>query len=293
MEIVPIPGFSEPLSSLTHLFASAVALLGGVLLYKKAKGSSGRVFSVFVFTFSLIFLFSMSGVYHLLEPGGTPRHVMMHLDHSAIWVLIAGTFTPIHIILFRGVWRWGILGLVWTLAITGLVLKIVFFTNIPEWLGLTFYLGLGWIGIISGFKIRSQYNQEGFLWLWVGGVAYSFGAVLEFLRWPIIIEGVFGPHEIFHVFVVLGALSHWLFVYKWADHPIKNVMTFKVQIFPEDFYIARAVGDFVRIEARSLEELHLSIKNRVTEKYHKSIQPEIHLKYSQEEILRHKDLSDL
>ena len=107
MEIIPLPGFSEPFSSWTHLLAAGTALLGGYVLFTRGRGNALRIFSLLVFSFSLIFLFSMSGVYHLLEPGRAPREVFMHLDHSAIFVLIAGTFTPIHIILFRGPLRWG------------------------------------------------------------------------------------------------------------------------------------------------------------------------------------------
>jgi len=162
MEIIPLPGFSEPFSSWTHLLAAGLAVFGSYVLCYRGRGNFLRLFSLVVFSISLIFLFSMSGVYHLLEPGGAPREVFKHLDHSAIWVLIAGTFTPIHTILFRGTWRWGILSLVWTIAITGLVLKIVFFTDIPEWLGLIFYLSMGWLGMVSGFKLKSQFDSEGF-----------------------------------------------------------------------------------------------------------------------------------
>ncbi|MDH5731356.1 MAG: hemolysin III family protein [Gammaproteobacteria bacterium] len=149
MNILSIPGFSEPMSSLTHLLAAVLALVGGYFLLRRGHGNSLRVFSLLLYTFALIFLFSMSGVYHLLDPEGGPRQVLQRLDHAAIWLLIAGTFTPIHMILFRGAWRWGVLLLVWFIAITGLILEIIFFKQIAEWLSLSFYLGLGWIGIAT------------------------------------------------------------------------------------------------------------------------------------------------
>ena len=89
-----------------------------------------------VFAFSCVLLLSISGVYHLLSPGGSGRYVLHRLDHAAIFILIAGSFTPVHAILFRGPWRWGMLAGVWTMAITGLTLKTVYFTSIPEWFGL-------------------------------------------------------------------------------------------------------------------------------------------------------------
>ena len=285
MNIIPVPGFSEPFSCWSHLLAATVAAVGIYFLSRRGKGSKGRLFSLGVFSFSLIFLFSMSGVYHLLEPGGVPRAVFQRLDHAAIWVLIAGTFTPIHAILFRGLWRWGILLLVWVIAITGLVLEVVFFSEIPEWLTLSFYLGLGWIGVFSGWKFRRSFGDSSSRYLLWGGLLYSFGAVLEFLRWPVLISGVVGPHEVFHLFVVAGAATHWYFVFKWAAHPIRNTITFHVRVFPGERYFARAVGESLSLEALSLDGLHEKIKSLVQESFHQSFQPQIHLKYFHEEIL--------
>ena len=126
---------------------------------------------------------------------------------------------------------------------------------------------------------------EAFHWLWLGGVAYSVGGILEFLRWPNPFPGVIHAHEIFHIFVILGALCHWVFVYKWSAHPVRDLMTFHVTVFPENRYYARAVGDALTIESESLEELHVEIKRIVRRKYHRNISPKIHLKYFNEETL--------
>ena len=285
MKAIPVPGFSEPVSSWTHLLAAFLAFIGIYFLWKRGKGSHGRLSSLHVFSFALVFLFSMSGVFHLLEPGGGPRDVLQRLDHAAIWVLIAGTFTPIHAILFRGAWRWGILLLVWVLAITGLVLEVIFFTEIPEWMTLSFYLGLGWIGMISGWKFLTTFGDSSWRYLLMGGVFYSIGAILDFIRWPVLIDGVIGPHEIFHLFVIAGAWTHWLFVYKWAAHPIRNTIIFHVRIFPQSVYLAKAVGERLELEASSLENLHHQIKTEVEETYHQSLKPKIHLKYFNEEFI--------
>ena len=142
MENIPILGFRDPVSSWTHLLAAAAALLGSIYLIKKGRGSNVRVFSLVVYSLSLVFLFAMSGVYHLLDQG-LARDVLQRLDHAGIWVLIAGTFAPTHVILFRGPWRWLILMIVWVIAITGLVLEVVYFKTFPEWLATTLFLGLG------------------------------------------------------------------------------------------------------------------------------------------------------
>ncbi len=285
MNPIPIPGFADPISSWTHLLAAVTALVGGRYLYLKGRGNSARVASLMVFTFTLVFLFSMSGVFHLLERGGAARDVLQRLDHAGIWVLIAGTFTPIHVILFRGPLRWGILGLVWTLAITGLVLEVVFFTSFPEWLLLSFFLGLGWFGAITGLQFFRLFKDRSIRFLLAGGIFYSIGGFFDFIRWPTFITGVIGPHEIFHVFVILGALSHWWFVYEWSSHPVANTLTINVYIYPNQRVVAQAQGEFLRFEAESVEQLKEQIKYKVQEAFHTTLQPAIRLRYYQEEHL--------
>ena len=282
---IPIPGFADPVSSWSHLLGAVAAFVGMIALIRKGHGNAGRLFSLVLFSFTLMFLFSMSGVFHLLDRGGVARDVLQRLDHAGIWALIAGTFTPIHAILFRGPWRWAVLLVVWTIAITGLVLEVVFFTHFPEWLLLSFFLGLGWVGALTGFQFRRTFGHESLKLLAAGGIFYSIGAVIDFAKWPDPWPGVIGPHEIFHFWVLLGAASHWLFVYRWSDHPVANVITFNVRIFPTSHFIARAIGERCEVEADSLEELKARIRATVKARFHDSITPKIHLRYFQEETL--------
>lgn len=284
-ETIPFLGFSDPLSSWTHLLAALAALVVGLILMRKGRGNTPRMISLGVFTFTMVFLFSMSGVFHLLDHDGDARAVLRRLDHAAIWTMIAGTFTPIHVILFRGAWRWGVLVGVWTVAITALTLEVIFFDSIPEWLILSLFLGLGWFGFFSFTHFRRQYDHPSVKFLVLGGLAYSIGAIIDFSKWPILIPGVLGPHEIFHLFVIAGAGFHACFVYHWAHHPVANKVTFQVKIFPDRHCEAIAISEPVRLQAKSVEELKIAIRARVREIYHDSIQPEIHLKYSNEEIL--------
>src|SRR6266404_6193089 len=112
-----LPGFHDPVSAITHLLGAVVFLVLGYRLVLHAWGRWDRVAFLAVFGFANVFLFTMSALYHMMEFGGTARAVMERLDHGAIFVLIAGTFTPAHGILFRGVGRWGFLLLIWTAAI--------------------------------------------------------------------------------------------------------------------------------------------------------------------------------
>ena len=186
-------------------------MLTVVLLYR-GRGDSGRVLSLCTFAFSCVLLLSLSGVYHLLAPGTAGREVLKRLDHAAIFGLIAGSFTPVHAILFRGAWRWGMLAGIWGAAIAGLALKTLNFSATPEWVGLLMFLGLGWMGAISVVALARRYGLGFVLPLIWGGLAYTAGAVAEFLRWPQLLPGIVGPHEIFHVAVLAGIAWHWSFI---------------------------------------------------------------------------------
>ena len=150
--------------------------------------------------------------YHLLELEGVSRAVLQRLDHAGIFALIAGTFTPAHAILFTGFWRWGFLIAIWSLAIAGITLKSIFFNELTEWVGLMGYLGLGWLGIFSAYVTHRLHGFSIIKPLLYGALAYTVGATLEFLRLPIVIAGVIGPHELFHVAVLSGLAWHWIFI---------------------------------------------------------------------------------
>ncbi|MEZ4268536.1 MAG: hemolysin III family protein [Myxococcota bacterium] len=211
--IIAIPGFSEPVSCWTHLLGAGVVAVAMWWPLARAR-RAGFLWPVVAYVAGLLFMLSMSGVYHLLEPGRTPRAVLQRLDHAAIWVQIAGTFTPIHAILCRGWWRAGFLTLIWVLAITGLTLKTVFFTEMSAWLGTGLYVGMGWLGAASAWHLVQIRGARFARPLLVGGVWYTAGAVLEAIAWPTVISGVIEAHELFHVAVLVGAFIHWRFIYR-------------------------------------------------------------------------------
>jgi channel protein (hemolysin III family) len=212
----PIPGFSDPVSSLSHLLGAAVFAVLGYFLLRRGWGNWRRVAFLGVYVFACVLLLSMSGVYHLLARGGGGRAVLERLDHGAIFVLIAGTFTPVHGILFRGGERWGPLLLIWGAAAAGITLKTVFFSHLAEWFGLTLYLCLGWFGAVTTIMLWSRYGFAFIKPLLWGGLAYTVGGVLEFFNWPTLIPGVVGPHDLFHLAVLTGAGLHWKFVSQFA-----------------------------------------------------------------------------
>ncbi|MGC4005633.1 MAG: hemolysin III family protein [Pirellulales bacterium] len=220
-DVYPLPGFFQPFSALSHLLGAVIFLIAGTVLVRRVRWGEGRKFFVGLYVFSVVFLLSMSGVYHMMERGGTPRMVMERLDHSAIFLLIAGTFTPVHGLLLSGWRRWAPLLMIWTAAITGITLKAIFFNDMPEALGLSLYLMMGWFGVVSGVLIAKCYGWDAMKMIILGGVAYSLGGVMEFLSWGTLIPGVVHPHELFHLFVLIGIVCHWMFVRGVIVHPPK------------------------------------------------------------------------
>jgi channel protein (hemolysin III family) len=214
--MLSIPGFSDPVSSLTHLAGAVTcAVLGGFLI-ASGRGEARRVAALSVFVISCVLLLSLSGVYHLLTPETAARTVLMRLDHAAIFVLIAGSFTPVHMILLRERWQLQLLMGIWGAAIAGLTLKMVFFDVMPTWFGLLMYLGLGWMGLISAVAVARRFGVRFILPLVSGALAYTIGALIDFLDWPVLVADVIGPHELFHLAVLAGIAFHWAFIRSFA-----------------------------------------------------------------------------
>jgi channel protein (hemolysin III family) len=215
---------TDAVSAFSHLLIGAplFAVMTLVLLWR-SRGDLARQIVVAIYGLSNLFMFSMSGVYHLLSPETPARMVLQRLDHAAIFLLIAATFTPPHWILFRGTLRWLPLAVVWSAAAIGITLKSIFFDDFSEAVGLTLYLALGWLGALSGFFIWYFYGFGLFLLLLSGAVAYTFGALLDFLRWPVLIPGVLAYHECFHLAVLAGAAFFCSFVYRLASGRPKRV----------------------------------------------------------------------
>lgn len=199
-------------SSLSHFIAALVLIPLSIFCVRKEKRSQGYRIALGIFCFSAVFLLLMSAVYHLLPPNCSGRVVFQRLDHAAIFLLIAGTFTPIHGICFRGFWRWMPLVTIWTIAVTGIILKSVYFNEISDVMSTGIYLGMGWLGAVTGGLLWAREGLAFIFPLLKGSAFYSLGAILEVFQEPVIIPGVFGPHEVFHIMVLAGIAFHWKFI---------------------------------------------------------------------------------
>ena len=211
-----LPGLYEPFSAISHLLGAAVFLLAGLSLLSHTEGGGVRRVFVGVYVFSGVLLMAMSGVYHMTITGGAPHAVMLRLDHSAIFILIAGTFTPVHGLMFRGWMRWAPLLLIWTVAAGGIVLKVAFIDSVADWVSLMLYLTMGWFGTAAGIVLWRRHGFGFIRPLLLGGIAYSTGALMAFFTWPMVVPRVIHAHEVFHVAVLAGAALHFAFIWRIA-----------------------------------------------------------------------------
>ncbi|MCA9279958.1 MAG: hemolysin III family protein [Phycisphaeraceae bacterium] len=215
--INPIAGFFEPFSALSHLLGAVVFAVLGFLLVRKAHRAGGHTGFLLVYVVCTVFLLAMSGVYHMLTEGSTARDVLGRLDHAAIFTLIAGTHTPVQGMFFRGKARWVPLALMWTAAITGITMFTIFYGRLPLGLGTAVYLFLGWMAGVSGIVLWRRLGTHRLRLLLGGGVAYTIGAIIMGIGWPVLIPGVVGSHELWHVAVLTAMAMHWRFLYTNAE----------------------------------------------------------------------------
>jgi channel protein (hemolysin III family) len=215
-----ISGFNDPMSSITHLAGLVVFFVLSIFMLHSAWNSRSRFWFSFVFAFAVIQLLAMSFVHHMFEPGSTVRAVMIRLDVAAIFVLIAATFTAIHGMLFTGWKRWSILALIWTIAVVGLTLRVIFFDSVPSAVGIVIFLAMGWIGAFSAYLLYHDYGWSVVMPVIWGGLLYSIGAVIDVFDGPILIPMVWGAHETFHLFVLGGLGMHWSLIAKLAEGSI-------------------------------------------------------------------------
>jgi hemolysin III len=207
----------EPVNGLTHAAGGALAAVGLVLLLATAA-SAGRVDQLVafgVFGLSLISLYTASSLYHLLplSPAGVAK--LRRLDHMSIFLLIAGTYTPFCLLALEGTWRWGLLSLIWVLALCGVLLKL-FWMDAPRWLSVVLYLGMGWVAVIAAPALFRAVPVGGMAWVLAGGLTYSAGALVYALKRPNLVPGVFGFHEVWHLFVIAGSACHFWAVLRYV-----------------------------------------------------------------------------
>jgi hemolysin III len=207
------PG-EEIANSLTHGLGVALTLLVGPALIIAAirTGDSWRIVSAAVYSATLLFLYTSSMLYHALR-GAKAKEVFQRIDHSAIYLLIAGTYTPFTLITLRGAWGWSLFAVVWGLAIVGVALKSTFGPRFP-WLSTSVYLAMGWLIVIALRPLIASVAPKGLMWLVIGGLCYT-GGVVFYVR----DQKHRYHHAVWHLFVLAGSIAHFCAVLWYAIPP--------------------------------------------------------------------------
>jgi hemolysin III len=186
-----------------HLYASVVFAVLGAVLFAIASGGRERVAAA-AFSACLVLTFGISALYHRVTWQPAARRLMRRLDHASIYLLIAGTYTPYGLLVLSGVWQFSILGVVWIGAALAIVQRLIWL-DAPRWVPVAAGLFLGWVGIVALPQIIEASGVSGTVLLAIGGILYTFGAVIYAVGRPDFVPGVFGYHELFHVLTVLAA----------------------------------------------------------------------------------------
>lgn len=219
VEVTGLPGFREPVASFTHLLGAAVALAAAPSLWMRAKRHGANTWTIHLFWMACVTLLAISGTYHMFAPETTTREVMKRLDVAAIFFFIASTCTPLYVLLFKGIARWSMMIGVWGVAITGITLRMIYFNATNSWFGLAIFLSMGWMGAGASVVIWRRYGFDYLQKLVWGGLAYSIGAIGLGLNQPTLLPGVIGPHEVWHLWVLVGMACHWAFIWQVAGGP--------------------------------------------------------------------------
>lgn len=196
----------ELANSITHAIGVALSLAALVILvvYAAMQGDGWKIVSFSIYGTSLVLLYTASTLYHSFS-SERAKHYLKILDHAAIYLLIAGTYTPFLLVMIRGNWGWTLFGIIWGLAITGIIFKL-FFVNRFRIISTIIYLLMGWLILVAFRPLIAHVPENGLYWLLAGGLSYSFGVI--FYLW----EKIPYHHAIWHLFVLGGSIFHFFAV---------------------------------------------------------------------------------
>jgi hemolysin III len=197
-----------------HQYAFFVSLGSGALLVLLAATTRASL-AVAVYAASVSALFGVSALYHRVTWTAPARRRMRRLDHAMIFLLIAGTYTPVGLLVLKGTLATVVLAVVWGGALAGIVLELAW-ARAPRWLGGAVYLALGWVAVVAMPQLFARLGVAGGLLIVAGGLVYSAGALVYARRRPDPVPAVFGYHEVFHLLVIVGVAAHFLAISLFA-----------------------------------------------------------------------------
>lgn len=202
----------DPMSALTHFIGFLLVIPVFISLLERAETGIEKI-AFTVFGSSLLLLYGASTIYHTLKLSAEKTKILRRIDHMMIFVLIAGTYTPICLITLQGIWGTILLSAIWGIALAGICMKI-FWMGAPRWLSTMIYVVMGWLSLTAFVPLLNAVGWGGFGLLLGGGIVYTVGALIYALKKPnLAILKSFGFHEIFHVFVMIGTGLHIAFMF--------------------------------------------------------------------------------
>lgn len=209
----------DPGSAITHFIGMLMAIFAAVPLLIKAAHEPSRIYviSIAVYAASLILLYAASTTYHTFNRSERINTILKKVDHMMISVLIAGSYTPICLLVLGGRTGLLLLGIVWGIAVIGILIK-AFWVYCPKWISSVLYIGMGWTCVLAFTQILNSMSAAAFGWLLAGGIIYTVGGVIYALKLPIFNSRhkYFGSHEIFHLFVMGGSACHFVVMYAFV-----------------------------------------------------------------------------
>ncbi|HHF7368230.1 TPA: hemolysin III family protein [Legionella bozemanae] len=197
-----------------HLAAFFITLCACTILIIYSNGAYA-IFASVIYSVSLIGQYGVSALYHTRMWSRQKYLLLRRIDHAAIFVLIAGTATPICLLKLKNAYGLQLLSILWLVALIGMLMTTIW-THVPKWVRALLYVAMGWIGILYFPEIKYSLDITNIQLLVIGGVAYTLGAIIYAFKWPDPFPRVFGYHEVFHVFVVLGSVLHFCLNYNIA-----------------------------------------------------------------------------
>ncbi len=211
----------DPGSAITHFLGMAAALLVAVPLITKGADTI-HVVSLTIFICSMVLLYGASATYHTFDVSESVNTVLKKIDHMMIFILIAGSYTPVCLIVLNGKIGYTLLSVVWGIAIIGIIIKSVW-VYCPKWFSSVLYIAMGWTCVFALSPLLDILSKDAFYWLLAGGIMYTIGGIIYALKLPIFNENhkFINSHVIFHIFVLAGSACHYVFMYRYvASMPV-------------------------------------------------------------------------
>ena len=219
IHVIPWLGLREPFNVFSHLVGAGIFTFLAIRLVPRAQGHPIRTIGLVLLAYTSVQTLICSSVYHMCWPGRV-REIMLAVDVAGIFLLIAGSITPVHLILFTGYWRWIPIIVAWLVAVTGAGFKLSSTLSNAGSITTIFFLVIGWANVVTAIKVWHRHGWDFLQYAVFSGMAYTIGATILMMHRPNLVPGVIGPHEIWHLAVLCGLGLHWRFVFQISSPEI-------------------------------------------------------------------------